>query len=321
MDGGRPVLCAVRLSDHIHTAQTKGTPNYFLNFYARRALRILPAYYGCLIVTFFFFWLAPGARRVFPDLYRLKAWYWVYMQNWLVASFQKSAPNLGFLTHFWSLAVEEQFYLAWPLLVYLLNPRRLARACTFLIVASLFARVSLSIFNQSTPAQQFMYFSTATRIDCLSLGALGACLIHRGVAERLLRSISRLTVPVALLCLAIIIALDPHDSMWGNTPMVAVGLSATGVVFLGVLLHVVITPSKLLRRKPLRLMGRYSYGLYLYHVPVIFATNWILIRFGITGVSYALWFGSIVPLLTVGLALSSWHCFERRFLSLKDRFS
>jgi peptidoglycan/LPS O-acetylase OafA/YrhL len=166
-----------------------------------------------------------------------------------------------------------------------------------------------------------MYFSTITRIDCLALGALGASLIDLGVSEKLLRWFVRLALPAALLCLAVIIVLDPLRSMWENLPMIAVGLSATGLAALSVLLHVVIRPCRPLRQKPLRLLGKYSYGLYLYHYPVIVATNWLLGYLGIVGVAYALWFGSVVPLLTAALALLSWHHLEMRFLSLKAQFS
>ncbi len=301
--------------------ETKGRPNYFLNFYARRALRILPAYYGCLIVTFLILYLAPAARQAFHDIYRLQAWYWMYMQNWLVAAFQNPAPDLGFLGHFWSLAVEEQFYLVWPLLVYLLKPRQLFVACMFFIVASLLARICLTVIDPSTAAQRFMYLSTVTRADCLSFGAVVATLVHLNVSEALLRRVIRLALPISLLCLAIVIVFDPLHSMWGNLPMVSVGLSATGLASMGLLLHVITSPSSLLRRRPLRLMGKYSYGVYLYHLPVIVATDWVLKAFGIMGAAYAVWFGSLVPLVTLSLALVSWHFMESRFLSLKARFS
>lgn len=301
--------------------ETKGQRNYFRNFYMRRALRILPAYYGCLTAAFIIFRLVPATRSAFPDMYRLEAWYWIYLQNWLVAAFQSPAPDLGFLAHFWSLAIEEQFYLIWPFLVYLLSPSRLAIVCTSLIIASLLVRICLALTDPSTAAQQFMYFSTITRIDCLSLGAVAAALIRLGITEGLLRKIVGVALSVSFLCLAVIIAFDPLHSMWGNIPMAAVGLTATGLASLGVLLHVVRAPPRLLRKKSLRLMGKYSYGLYLYHFPVIIATDWVLKALGIAGAAYALWFGSVVPLLTVTLTLLSWHFLEMWFLPLKDKFS
>jgi peptidoglycan/LPS O-acetylase OafA/YrhL len=94
--------------------------HYFRNFYAKRALRILPLYYAVLLALLVVlpWFIAP---RV-PYSYEQQATLWLFVLNWTQAS------PYGF-GHFWSLAIEEQFYLLWPLVVWRLAPRRLVTVC------------------------------------------------------------------------------------------------------------------------------------------------------------------------------------------------
>ncbi len=96
---------------------SRGQPGYFRSFFARRSLRIFPLYFTALWVTFVgvpwlaHFWspAAPVAQRV-AVLSQDQVWFWTYMQNWMFA-FRGIWPDVNYLNHFWSLAVEEQFYL------------------------------------------------------------------------------------------------------------------------------------------------------------------------------------------------------------------
>ena len=92
---------------------TRDSPNYFTTFYARRALRILPLYF---LTTLIYFRLEPNP---------LERWFWSHLSNWKSA-FGQDVPALS---HFWSLAVEEQFYLVWPLVVILSPKRAMPRVC------------------------------------------------------------------------------------------------------------------------------------------------------------------------------------------------
>ena len=102
---------------------------YFLNFYARRTLRIFPLYYAVLVIAILIVPAVMGFSKL-PELYsRLVAnqlWLWTYLQNFAQASGPHALPGFG---HFWSLAVEEQFYWVWPLAVFLLPRRHLFRLC------------------------------------------------------------------------------------------------------------------------------------------------------------------------------------------------
>ena len=101
--------------------ESRGADNYFRVFYARRLLRIFPLYYVSLLVLVLLF-RVPGGESL---------WYWLYASNVKATlSGWPSAP----LSHFWSLAVEEQYYLVWPLAVSLLSRRALVSLCAGLVV-------------------------------------------------------------------------------------------------------------------------------------------------------------------------------------------
>jgi peptidoglycan/LPS O-acetylase OafA/YrhL len=120
----------------------KGAPNYFRNFYVRRCLRILPLYYAFVIGLIFLYPLAgPHFRAERDVLVANQPWLWTHTINWLVAktgSFT-SRTTLG-TGGFWSLAIEEQYYLVWPVMVLLLSRRALFRTCIGLAVFSIAIR-------------------------------------------------------------------------------------------------------------------------------------------------------------------------------------
>ncbi len=103
---------------------TRDCPSYFKTFFARRTFRIFPLYYGVLAVAIFGVPAILG-RAHLPDLYpRLLAnqfWLWTYTANYLQATGAHTLPGFG---HFWSLAIEEQFYWFWPLVVYFASRRK-----------------------------------------------------------------------------------------------------------------------------------------------------------------------------------------------------
>src|SRR5262249_46548866 len=113
---------------------TRASPDYFRDFYMRRALRIFPLTYGVLVAVML---IAPHlVRAAAPAAGPSPAWLWLYGVNLypLLTGDWYEAPNVLGLNfgHFWSLGVEEQFYLLWPLIVWRLDGRRLARLCAIL---------------------------------------------------------------------------------------------------------------------------------------------------------------------------------------------
>ncbi|MEN1682052.1 MAG: acyltransferase, partial [Planctomycetota bacterium] len=127
---------------------TVGSPRYFRSFYLRRTVRIFPLYYGVLLLLFVGLpaaaWLAGGPLQsvvdgeTYQSLWSRQAWLWAYVQNFLQSSGPSQLPGLG---HFWSLAIEEQFYLAWPAAVWLVGRgeggwRRVAWLCGAIVIAA-----------------------------------------------------------------------------------------------------------------------------------------------------------------------------------------
>ncbi|HZT79778.1 MAG TPA: acyltransferase, partial [Gemmataceae bacterium] len=149
----------------------KGLPHYFRNFYARRTLRIFPLYYGVLVVIFVIvpLFLRPPSPA-FEHLQANQIWLWCYASNvctvW--ANGWVFLAGNWHLNHFWSLAVEEQFYLVWPLVVLLLSRRRLLAACALCVVAAPLLRWA---FLANGYGFVVAYTFTPCRVDALAVGA------------------------------------------------------------------------------------------------------------------------------------------------------
>ena len=104
----------------------KGGAHYFRNFYMRRSLRIFPLYYAFLVLIFAV--IAAAARASGADHVGKQVWMWTYLSNVLSRAWAGKECRRH-TTHLWSLAIEEQFYLLWPLLVWLASRRRLIQLC------------------------------------------------------------------------------------------------------------------------------------------------------------------------------------------------
>jgi peptidoglycan/LPS O-acetylase OafA/YrhL len=297
---------------------TKDAPGYFQNFYARRILRIFPLYYLVLFIVAGLFLTVPVLRIWYPDLYSLEGWYWADLQNWLSALHSGNEFNPGFLSHFWSLAIEEQFYLFWPFLVWCFDRRSLLVVCAGFVGFSLAVRLAVASVDTSNAAQQLLYFSTVTRLDSLAMGAIAAIFLSAGTSKSQLRFYSLTLGLPSLAALAVIFANGPRG-FWDNLPMDTIGLTFTAAASTALLLYG-LAGSFFLKWPALTTIGKYSYALYVFHWPVLMMTNSLLKHAKITGATFVLMFASIAASATFGLAYLSWHFFEKRFLAQKARF-
>ena len=273
-------------------------------FYARRAVRLFPALW-----TLF---LAVGTWAVVTGSTRLEvrriAAAFLYAANWVRAL---NIDSMGDLSHTWSLAIEEQFYLLWPLLLIPLarrrNPTALMATTTGLTVASVASR--LLLFGPGTAAWHRVQAGLDTRSDALLIGCLAAALFHwRG---------SRRRWPARLIPAAVGLAAGTQlFTTEATTWMVLVGYTLVAAATAVVVLYVVGSPgaplARLLAVRPLTWLGDISYSLYLWHVPVLYylhlRTSWSLPAVAAAG----------VPLSLV-LAVASNRLVERRFLTLRAR--
>jgi peptidoglycan/LPS O-acetylase OafA/YrhL len=312
---------------------TRDRPRYFRNFYARRTLRIFPIYYLCLALTFGLGALVPALQTEgFRQIAGVQGWLWLYASNIKVALNQQWQTFGLFgggwveMSHLWSLAIEEQFYLVWPAVVLATPRRHLLRVTLGAFVAALLLR----LFFVSQGNLIAAYALMPCRMDALAAGACIAIVARRdGGTEGVLRWAR----PVAAASGAAILALWIwRGELWHRDPVVAgVGFSLIAalsgcVVVFGVALPVRHPLVRLLCAGWLRSVGKVSYGMYLIHFALlkilflrITPTERLAPVLGSEAAVLFLRFG-IVLVVTFALAWLSWNLYERRFLALKRYF-
>lgn len=298
----------------------KGRPHYFRNFYARRALRIFPIYYLSLSVITVI--ALAGGQKV-TDL----PYYLLYAQNYLLGATNFTPQFPDMFNHSWSLAVEEQFYLLWPLAVLLLSRRRLLGLLALLFSLGLFSRAVI-LFTLNTPT--LMDTPLPTQLEPLAVGAALALLARSRISAGLL---AKLGVVLALISGVVIFSLVQatgllafwHPQYWANQVRNLPLMTLIALFWGGVLTYAVFGKSpfsSLLRLAPLRHVGKVSYGMYLYHFPIFFAIDYRLPALLPHAPEQLLNVATVGAklLLTYLLALLSWKLVESPLLRLKDRF-
>ncbi|MEO7765889.1 MAG: acyltransferase [Ferruginibacter sp.] len=282
---------------------TKQSPTYFINFYIRRALRIFPLYYLYLII---FYFILPFLEKnpIVPFDQQLA--FWIYLQN-IAATFNWDVNGPQ---HFWSLAVEEHFYLFWPFLIYFLDKNKIKIAIFVLIVLAFITRILLIKNNLG------VFYFTLSRMDELAIGAFLAILEIEG---KLISANSKKFL--LLFCLVLL----PTVVLWiftSNLGMVSVQISKFilfAFCYFGLIGFIITAKEsfwikKILNHKALTYTGKISYGLYVYH-PMCFL---LLNEYFIIDSVFLLFILSFsFCFLTASL---SFYLFESKFLVLKKNF-
>ena len=295
--------------------------HFFRNFYARRVLRIFPLYYGFLLLLILITSLRGEhwTRAIFG--------YLTYTENLPLTGQALTDAYWVNINHFWSLAIEEQFYLVWPLLVFLLRTRRrISIAAAFGVLASLGIRIGLVLSGFTVSHPYAIYGWTPTSLDGLCLGAILAMAI-RSRFRRTVIAWSPLALLTCCVLLGIAWHLDPGFVVLGQPMFSTWGLTLLALTFTS-LIAVCLKPGGFLEQfasaPALRFFGRYSYGLYVYHytiggLVISRLRPELLARFGSKALSIIIP-GLIATGVSVAVAWCSFTFYESRFLRLKEYF-
>lgn len=156
----------------------KNKPAYFRNFYARRTLRIFPLYYGVLALQFWVLLPIFPTPHILADAH-YQGWLWAYGYNVLTAikDHYFFTSDWMFMGHFWTLAVEEQFYLVWPFIVLALCRESLLKLCIGIVALTPILRLA---FYAAGANRYWVTMFTLCQMDSLALGAMLACLESSG---------------------------------------------------------------------------------------------------------------------------------------------
>jgi peptidoglycan/LPS O-acetylase OafA/YrhL len=324
---------------------TRETAHRFRNFYVRRTLRIFPLYYGVLLLALL---LTPLLHWTWHPAWYLWASYlgnyarFIYINDFistghdivedLLSKLPFAYPLMLHMGHFWSLCVEEQFYLFWPLVVFLVKDRvRLRNLCIAIVLVEPFLRLICAATVPLTLVYyEFLDRFTPLRIDALLLGGLVA-LCLRGPESNF---VARLGRPVVLTIAASFVAMEAITLLFTHTlaePEANItwistfGFSAVDLLGAGMIL-LAIDPRtsfyRILNRPYLRRLGQMSYGFYVFHnIPHWFYDQIAVRVFKAGSNAEQILAATIAFVCTLIVSYLSFRFFESPFLRLKERFT
>lgn len=282
---------------------------FMRQFYVRRFLRIFPVCYAVLIALIIV--NAAQVREVWP-------WLFAYATNiytWHYLAFPATVP------HFWTLAVEEQFYLVWPWVMLFLPRKWLVPFLVGLCCLAPAWRLWAS-FHYSPHDWNAAYTFTGGVVDFLAIGAILAIAAHADRSrETLQRTLTRVVLPVGVVMYVSLFwvsrSLDHH---------VPLALQGTGTAL--IFCWLIYSASRgfrghfghLLEWRPIVYLGKISYGIYIFHflVPLAFAAAATHFGVGYENSGFVNFIAT--SLVTFGVAALSWHLFERPINGLKRHF-
>ncbi len=294
------------------------SPHFFRNFYMRRVLRIFPLYYGVLLLLF----------ALTPVLgihwHGLQLPLLLYLQNgWRLQPLTEMLGRNISLNHLWSLAIEEQFYLMWPLAVFIAKtPRRvMTLAATGCLLALCFRLVLWGVRHNGFTT----HFNVFARADALLLGAVLA-LAYRSTRWP---AILRWSRPAFLAVTAVLVGSIGESGLWPfRSPfwIFAVQSSFVALAF-GALLAWSLRAgmfSRMCSSRLLRFFGKYSYGIYILHMTFLPLLTRLIRPFllDLSGSKLVAVGGTAILVVAIssGAAWLSFHLYEKRFLRLKRYF-
>jgi peptidoglycan/LPS O-acetylase OafA/YrhL len=302
--------------------KTVGKSNYLKNFFLKRALRIFPLYYTVLIVSIFFLSLIPTLGDNLGYYVDNQIWLWTFLQNWLFIFNEPEKTN--FLVHFWSLAVEEQFYLVWPFLIlFVRKPKVLLVLVSTILLFIIFLRVWL--WTNHVQLQNYFNPYTFTRFDGICIGCMLALIMT--INFNFLRKYNTVIV-LTLAVLNFIFYFLNKASSYALPYLPFFGYTSFAFVFAFLIYEAVAGKNKLVnyifRLPALKFLGKISYGLYVFHWPIYLALFPKLVAtlnhsLNLNVHSSQIASSLIATLIGLGVSIISYYTFETKFLRLKNK--
>lgn len=304
---------------------TRNDSHFFQRFYARRSVRIFPVFY---LVAFILLALTP----LFHYQWRwLHLTFLVYLGNFfanhdfsLYEILSRNHPTARlFIGHLWSLCVEEQFYLLWPLAVWAIRDRiRLIWTAAGLSLLALGLRCMMCLHLTPELAEQWIMRTLPFRMDALLFGAILALLLRSPSADRYQRACRWIFLLALAAVLAIFTFAPAYDSPW----LLTIGLTFIAIASAGLIGATVKTGSlefRIFSPRPLLILGKYSYGFYIYHL--LYRWAWIQLLVFLGRKTHSIALAGIIELsgafaITFLISKLSYDLFEVRFLRFKKHF-
>lgn len=295
----------------------RGFLSVYGNFMMRRILRIVPLYYAVLLVV----WFAPNIDflpKIQTDLYRNPLYYFLYLSNFTTAFTNNWSDPLSI---YWTLAVEEQFYVVWPVLMLLTPFKHLKMLIKGTVITGILVR---GLFFYTGDNSGVL---TPTCLDSFGLGAFWAYVLCYEDKQLAYFRIVSIATPICLI-------LFTYFSYFDNNTLAKALLFRFSMSVIGIYFVVKATYQeefksifgKFLSNSLIRYVGTISYGLYVYHMIVPSVLMPVIIRslqtkFGISLVLSQNEYVIVSAMLLIVIAVLSHTYFERYFLNLKSLFS
>ncbi len=295
----------------------KGHKHYFGHFLARRSLRIFPLYFFALFLFVIAIRWFPPYRDLYAQAAENQFFLWTYLTN--VKMSIQGAWCFGYLDHFWSLAVEEHFYLVWPVVLFFCSPRLALRLACVLAVLSSTSRIAFAMLTENGVAPDVL---TLFRCDALLIGSTLALQIRTPAGLAPLRKWTWAVLPT---CLLIGLACAVTERR-----VFTISHTLWPLIWACVLIWLLTAAernwiARLFNLTPLRKLGKYSYAMYVFQSPLIPLTAPVLSVSILTALTSNALVANLAYVagmfaLTLGAALLSWYLLESHCLKLKAWF-
>jgi len=315
------VLSGFLITPILVNMKTEHTPLYFIKFYGRRVLRIFPLYYFYLIVVIILLQLGHSNDAERSGFYSQFRFALLYIYDFFHAS-NAFRPN-PFLTHFWSLAVEEQFYLLWPLVIFFTPYNHLKRVLIITVILSVISRVLFLVYitHRQIPFLNqdpilVVYALPTSHFEAFALGGLFALFVKTQ------KSFITFSLAAAFLIIGMVTfkwtngfydftSMGYPPFMTGSYKAIW-GYSLAYLVFASVLVQIRqgnFFP-RVFNNKILEYLGKISYGLYIYHFAVLYFMHKLILP--------KMLYTPLSLILTILISVLSFEFFEKRVLLMKD---